>query len=246
MRVLAISSLAVVVVACNDQPPTASSSVNNPFQLTTVYTLEDDGTGGDYVARARYYDALGLFDIWGNVGSVALSGGDLAFVDSTPLDTETRLDVGGAKRVDYSHKIGRGKPSYVFELRRPNDEVYSATIPAPSQPLVVETKSDPVGTITAKWTPVPDANLIARATSDVCSTSVETPDGNRERDMGASTVRVRYTAGQQCTVELTIERRTKVSVAARWLKKGKEQLPSPGVWAETLAVSSTKVVMTKP
>ncbi|MFO0669970.1 MAG: hypothetical protein U0235_10140 [Polyangiaceae bacterium] len=39
--------------------------------------------------------------------------------------------MGGAKRVDYSHKIGRGKPSYVFELRRPNDEVYSATIPAP-------------------------------------------------------------------------------------------------------------------
>ena len=42
-----VRSLAVVVVACNDQPPTASSSVNNPFQLTTVYTLEDDGTGGE-------------------------------------------------------------------------------------------------------------------------------------------------------------------------------------------------------
>lgn len=135
----------------NVAPPTQSSTVEVPFQITTVYALEQKGDA-DPIARARYYDAAQVLDIWGNAGTLALSPGDGAYADGKKLDIETRTEALGTLRVDYSQTIPKGKPSYAFELRRPQETI-SATIPA-VEAFTLQTDEFAPGQFRIEWSPI--------------------------------------------------------------------------------------------
>ena len=69
---LAFASLGLLSACGSDgsgktAPPTQSNTVAVPFQITTVYALEQKGDT-DPIARARYYDVTQVLDVWGNAG----------------------------------------------------------------------------------------------------------------------------------------------------------------------------------
>ncbi len=249
LRLTLLLCSALVFTACDNRPATESSTVENPYQLTTVYALEQLDDGPDYVARARYYNAAEILDIWGNVGTIALSPGDAAYVDDVRLDIETRTNTLGTLRVDYSQKVPKKKPSYRFELRRPDGDVYAATIPAPPPPLDVKLDTASSTEVTASWSALPDAQITAQMKSDTCAVQMraEPPvDGKRDVDTGRRTFSVSLSANQaSCRVEITIERRAKTSVTGSWTKNGRGQPVPPSVWSETVERAVRDVTVTR-
>ena len=138
-------------------PPVKSQTVLVPFQLTSVYKLEQDGDG-DFTATASFYDATRTWDLFGAGGGVELTGGDAVYCDGLPLDTKTTTQVGGLVGVEYSRTIPKGKTAYRFELRRPeyDETLYvDVAVPEPFQivtgPFAVTLAS---GSMNLAWQPI--------------------------------------------------------------------------------------------
>jgi hypothetical protein len=128
-----------------------------PFQLISVYKLEQDGDG-DYVAKASFYDETRAWDLFGAGGGVQLTGGDAVYCDGLPLDTQTTSQVGGLVGLEYSRTIPKGKLAYRFELRRPeyDETIYvDVAVPEPFQfvtgPFAVTPAS---GSMVLAWQPI--------------------------------------------------------------------------------------------
>lgn len=243
---LAIPLSFVGLFGCSSaQPPTQSNTVEVPFQITTVYALEQKGNA-DLTARARYYDALQTLDVYGNAGTIALSPGDAAFADGQHLSVETRTQTLGALRVDYSHTITPGKPSYLFELRRPKETI-SATIPAPEAFSGTVTETSP-GSVKIDWAPVSkNAKVsILLIAKNGCALFDKGAIANNMMDGGtytweASTFRSKT---QDCDFEIQIERRTQTTAASKW-KKGTTELPANIVNVELVRTELIPFRLTK-
>lgn len=249
-RFVALATLLVLPVspvlsACGSDgsgkaaPPTQSNTVEVPFQITTVYALEQKGDT-DPIARARYYDVTQVLDIWGNAGTIALSPGDAAYADGKQLDIETRTETLGTLRVDYSQTIPKGKPSYLFELRRPKESI-SATIPAPDAFAVKATEYSP-GVVRIDWAPVKKNAKISvlLAALNGCAlfekgALVNTVDDTGTYTWTAETYR---SPSQDCEFEIQVERRFRTTAPATW-KKGTTSLPTNGVNVEHLRTEVT-------
>lgn len=233
--------------ACAPKDPTPSSDIGVPYQLTTYYALErtDDGP---YTARARYYDALQAFDWSGNAGTIDLSPGDQAFADGVALSTRTRTNTLGALRIDYAQSIPVGKPTYLFELRRPKETI-EHTVPAPD-PMTITSVSERDGiTGVLDWSPaVKDAKVtISMTTSDAGCLLVAGDLGSNLRDTGHfewSTVSY-HVPDHDCTFVLTIARTLqKSAVPGRWKRDG-QTIPANGAYVEHIARRSVSFVTKK-
>lgn len=242
-------STCVVASACGSDgsgkasPPTQSSTVEVPFQITTVYALEQKGDS-DPTARARYYDAAQVFDVWGNAGTIALSPGDAAYADGKKLDIETRTEVLGTLRVDYSQVIPKGKPSYVFELRRP-DEVISANIPAP-EAFTLEVDEYAPGLVKIDWSPVQkDAKVsVLLVAKNGCALFDKGALANTVDDTGTYTwvAESFRSSTKDCDFEIQVERRFRSTAPARW-KKGSTEIPTNGVHVEGLRIETVSLTL---
>lgn len=257
MRVFARVPRTIVVLACvsgagcgDPGEATPSSSVEVPFQITSVYALEQ-ADDGDLVARARYYDALQTFDWTGNAGTIALAPGDAAFADGVHLATETRTETLGVLRVDYSQTIPKGKAAYVFELRRPSETI-SASIPAPTPlTLTIVDNAAKGGTgVTLSWEPKvagAKVSITAKTESAGCALFDEgTLTLQPEDDTGAyqwpQAESFRSNDTRTCTFDVTVERRERTIQPARW-RKGKLDVPTNGVHAEAVRRTTGRVTL---
>lgn len=220
-------------------PPTQSNTIETPFQINTLYALEQTDDG-EVTARARFYDVLQAFDWSGNAGTIALSPGDTAWADGKPLDVETRTEIAGALRVDYSQKIPKGKALSVFELRRPNETI-TASIPAP-EPLTVTVTDHGITGVSIAWTPVvKDAKVLVllKTTSQGCAlfsesglTPTSIPDAGAYEWRNADQFRSNDT--RQCSYVVTVERRVQGTRSATWKKGTNPEVPTNGVHYETV------------
>lgn len=246
---LAFASLGLLSACGSDgsgktAPPTQSNTVAVPFQITTVYALEQKGDT-DPIARARYYDVTQVLDVWGNAGTIALSPGDAAYADAKQLDIETRTAVLGTLRVDYSQTVPKGKPSYLFELRRPNETI-SATIPAPEAFVLNASESAP-GLVRIEWAPVKkDAKVTVQlVTKNDCALLEKGALASTVDDTGAYTWSAESyrSSTKDCEFEIQVERRSRTTVSSRW-KKGSTELPANAINVELLR-TETKIITLK-
>lgn len=226
-------------------PPTQSSTVEVPFQITTVYALEQKGDT-DPTARARYYDAAQVLDIWGNAGTLALSPGDAAYADGKQLDVETRTETLGTLRVDYSQTIPKGKPNYLFELRRPKETI-SATIPAP-EAFTVAAKEYAPGQIEITWAPtLKDARVsLVAVAKDACAVLEKGTIEHKITDDGRSlwSAESFRSPDRDCTFDIEVERRVRTAAPSLW-KKGSTQLPANRVDVELVRTETVSVTLAK-
>jgi hypothetical protein len=234
--------------ACSSPaPPTESSTIVVPYQITTQYSLEQDGDN-DLTARARYYDSLQFFDWFGNEGTIELSPGDHAYADGKPLDIETKSTLAGKLRVDYSQTIATGKDAYTFELRRPNDEAVRCQVPAP-EPMEVSA-SDTVAFAVLSWKPVLEGATVEveLATDQVgCGPAVLVgPIATNVADEG------RYqfdplpyrSADHECTYGVAVRRRHQGSTSSTW-RRGSTELPGNSIYVATTRTDRTTLTLAK-
>src|SRR5690242_20477779 len=152
---------AAMLGGCEVAPPTPSDQIEVAWQFNLEFSLEQEAEDA-YTARARLYDIAQAYDVFGNAGTIELTGGDAVFADDIALDLETRTTVLSTLRVDYSQAVPAGKPEYEFELRRPDDEQIAAMIPIPDAFDVT-----PIGDVAFQdsaidltWTPVIEGSTI--------------------------------------------------------------------------------------
>lgn len=248
-----MSIACAALLGCGDgsgkaPPPTQSDTVQVPLQITTVYALEQTDDG-DYTARARYYDALQIFDWAGNAGTIALSPGDAAFAAGTRLDIETRTETLGTLRVDYSQTIPKGEQDYLFELRRP-EETISATLvpPTPFTMTIVDNASKGGTGVTIAWEPVArgaKVSILAKTETPGCALFEEggltvqpVDDTGKHEWVNAESFRQAH----DCPFDITVERRERTVRPATW-KKGTLAIPTNGVHAESVRKSTVRLTL---
>ena len=228
------------LTACDTPPPTQSDTIVVPWQFNIEFSIEEDDDLEDYTARARLYDIAQAYDVAGNAGTIQLSEGDAVFADGIELDIETQTEILGALRVDYSQRLPKTADSYLFELRRPDDERIEGTIPVPEPFEVAE-----IGEIDAMdlpveltWEPViEDATIdisILPVTDD-CLTVIGGGAGHVVQalpDEGSYAFgdNAYHAVDHDCTYELIFTRRAVSTVPGRCYKDGGE-LPANDLWA---------------
>ena len=226
-------------------PPTQSSTVEVPFQITTVYALEQKGDS-DPIARARYYDVTQALDVWGNAGTIALSAGDAAYADGKKLDIETRTELLGTLRVDYSQTVPKDKPSYLFELRRPNETI-SATIPG-NEALALKVVEFPRGVVTIDWGPPKKGAKVSvlLIAKNGCTLFGKEAIADNVDDPGTTTwsAESSRSSTKDCEFEIQVERRVRSAAHARW-KKGATELPTTDVSFELVRTEVAPVTLSK-
>lgn len=241
-----------LLAACGDAaPPTQSDTVKVPFQITTVYALEQL-EDGDYTARARYYDVLQTWDWAGNAGTIALSPGDAAFADGTRLDVETRTETLGTLRVDYSQTIPKGKRSYPFELRRPKETISASILPpTPFTLTVVDNWDGRRGTgVSIAWEPpVEGATVMILAKTETAGCALFEEGGltlQPVQDVGKFDWATAESFRQEhdCPFEITVERRERGTRPATW-RSGDLEAPTNGVNAEAVRTAARRFVLVK-
>lgn len=251
LRACALVVAALSLSACGSDgqgktaPPTQSDTVEVPFQITTVYALEQVGDT-DPIARARFYDAAQVFDVWGNAGTIALSPGDAAFADGKQLDIETRTEVLGTLRIDYSQTIAKGKESVLFELRRPGESI-EADVPAP-EPFTVVAEDSGGGLVHIEWSPVQKDSKVTvlLVAKNGCAlfdkgTLANTVDDRGSHTWSAESFR---STTKDCEFDIQVERRRHFSAPARW-KRGSTTIPTNGVHVEQKRTESTSLTLAR-
>lgn len=246
MRWIRLGATAVGVLsictACRPGDPTPSDAIVVPYQFILEFSIEQE-EGLDHTARARLYDITQAYDISGDAGTIELAGGDAVYADDIELDIETRTTLGTYIRVDYSQIIPAGKPSYPFELRRPDDEWIAADIPIPQafeiDPIGEVAHSLGINSTVVTWSDAIEGariDLSIRPITDDCMTIL----GGGEEGYVQSNVEDKgeyaldtssyHSPDHDCTYELVIRRRHAVPVSGIWHVMGKD-LPSQDVWA---------------
>jgi len=234
-----IAGIFGVLTACEADPPTQSDTLVVPWQFNIEFSIEEEADQ-DYTARARLYDIAQSYDITGNAGTIQLSEGDAVFADGIELDIETQTEILGTLRVDYSQSLPKTQDSYLFELRRPDNERIEGTIPIPERFDVAE-----IGDIDHRdlpvdltWEPVIEGatvDISILPVTDDCLTVIGGGAGGVVQglsDVGSYAFGdLNYHAtDHDCTYELIFTRRAVSPVPGRWFKNDGE-LPANDLWA---------------
>lgn len=209
------SALALVALSTTGCATTASNDLRTTG-IYAVYTLEQNGPGADFTARAQFRASAS------NGNLVELSEGESVYVNDVFLANKNKVT---GVDINYSQTVPKGAPAYNFEFRRNDGEIAKHDVSPPQEFNI--TSGPLTGTYASSYTLTWDAGtngakVDISARSDQSGCNVLTIDfglaDNGSYTFSGDKLKPRGMDGgaptMACSYQITLEKKATVAIGA--------------------------------